>query len=378
MRDTYVRHVRFYEWLRPLVAPLICKWFRMERVMLPADVQTPFLLVSNHNTDLDPVFVGACYAKHMYFVASEHALRGGLGGYLLKKLFAPIARQKGGTDALSAMQIMRKLRGGANVALFAEGNRSFEGVTGPMFPATGKMVKAARCALVTFKLEGGYFTSPRWSHTFRRGRMKGYPVHIYTREQLASMTAEDVSGVIAADLYEDAYARQARESTRFAGKSLAEYLETALFLCPACGRVGTLQSQGDRFFCTCGLSAVYDEWGRLSGAPFATVLAWDAWQRVQLASLIVGDAAFFADAGVTLWHIAPCGVVRRDGGRLCMSRHSLSIGGTVIPLGAIADMALIGRGRIVFTCGEHYELRGAKDFCGRKYVLMFQRLQAGM
>lgn len=344
--------------------------------MLPADVQTPFLLVSNHNTDLDPVLLGASYKKHMYFVASEHALRGGIGAYLLKKLFAPIARQKGGTDALAAMQILRKLRGGANVALFAEGNRSFDGLTEPMFTATGKMVKAARCALVTYKLEGGYFTSPRWSKSLRRGRMKGYPVHIYTREQLASMTAEQINACIEADLYENAYARQETEHIRFKGRDLAEYLETALFLCPRCGKVGTLKSKGDRFFCTCGLLAVYDEEGRLSGAPYETVLAWDAWQKAQLPALLQGSAPFFEDAGVTLLQITAGGAVRKDGGALCMCADGIGIGDTRMPLARIADMALVGRGRIVLTWDDgHYELRGKKDFCGRKYLLMFRHLK---
>ena len=377
VRDSYTRHVRFYMGLWPLVVPALCRWFRLERTMLSTTVQTPFLLVSNHNTDLDPALVGACYRGHMYFVASEHALRGGLGGWLLKKLFAPIARQKGGTDALSAMQIIRKLRGGANVALFAEGNRSFDGVTGPMFPATGKMVKAARCALVTFKLEGGYFTSPRWSKSMRRGRMKAYPVRVYAREQIEGMSASEINDAIANDLYEDAYARQARENTAFQGKNLAEHLETALFICPQCGGVGTLKSEGNRFLCTCGLSAAYDEYGRISGAPFATVPAWDAWQKERLPLLIHDDAPFFEDASVTLREIAADGVKTVARGAISMRAASLAVNDAVMPLAEIADMALVGRGAIVLTWnGKHYELRGAKDFCGRKYLLMFQHLKA--
>lgn len=345
--------------------------------MLPENVQTPFLLVSNHNTDLDPALVGACYRWHMYFVASEHALRGGLGGWLLKRLFAPIARQKGDTDALSAMQIMRKLRGGANVALFAEGNRSFDGVTGPMFPATGKMVKAARCALVTFKLEGGYFTSPRWSKSMRRGRMKAYPVRVYTREQLEGMSAEEINDAITGDLYEDAYARQAVDNTAFTGNDLAEYLETALFVCPQCGQVGTLKSKSNRFFCTCGLSAAYDAYGRITGAPFASVPAWDAWQKERLPFLMRGDAPFFEDAGIALRRIEADGVIELARGALSMCAQSLTVGDTVIPLDAIAGMALVGRGAIVFTWNDaHFELRGAKDFCGRKYLMMFQHWKA--
>ena len=90
------------------------------------------LVVANHNMDYDPILVSMAFDDHLYFVASEHVFRWGLLSRLLVWAFAPIARMKGTADAQSAMQILRTLRKGRNVCLFAEGNRSFNGVTGPI------------------------------------------------------------------------------------------------------------------------------------------------------------------------------------------------------------------------------------------------------
>lgn len=377
MRDLYRKHVRVYEGLRPLVIPLFRRLFALQSVPLPPDVPTPYLVLSNHNTDLDPVLVGASFPRHMYYVSSEHVLRRGLGAWLLKRFFAPIARQKGGTDAAAAMAILRKLRGGANVCLFAEGNRSFNGRTGPMFTATGKMIRAAGCTLVTYRLEGGYFTSPRWSYTLRRGRMKGYPVRIYTPEQLRAMTPEQINVAIARDLFEDAYVRQEAEHIPFRGKRLAEGLETALFLCPQCGRAGTLRTADERIFCDCGLSVVYDEQGFLHDGPFATVTAWDDWQLTRLDTLIRPGAPVFCDtADVTLCHITQSGLVPLAQGKPCLYPDALRVGDTVLPLGDISDMALVGRSTPVFTWdGRPMQLSVPKGFCGRKYLLLYQYLR---
>lgn len=356
--------------------PLICRIFNFESEPLPNIVNGPFLLAANHNTDLDPVLLSAATDAHMYFVASEHVLRGGIGAWLLKKLFAPIARLKGATDASAAMAILRKLRGSANVCLFAEGNRSFNGITGAVFPATGKMVKAAGCYLITYRFEGGYFTSPRWSTGLRRGVMRGRPVRVFSPAQLKSMSAAEINEAIATDIFEDAYERQAEENVAFRGKRLAEKLETALFVCPCCEKAGTMSSRGDELKCKCGMSARYDEKGYLHGAPFSTVTEWDAWQSAKLAELAKKDSVLCHDDDILLAELTPKGEKHICRGELSLSANGLRIGDVQMPLREISDMAIVGRGRIMLTSGEgHYELRGNRSFCGRKYFLFYKLLK---
>jgi 1-acyl-sn-glycerol-3-phosphate acyltransferase len=241
----------------------------------------PFLLISNHVTDLDPLMVGCSFSQQMYFVASEHLFRKGFLSRLLVWLVAPIARIKGSTDTASAMNIIRTLRRRGNVGLFAEGDRSWNGLTSSLHPTTARLIKAAKATLVTYRLSGGYMTSPRWSRIFPRGRMYGRYINIYSPERLERMSVGELTEAVMCDIYEDAYERQRKEHIAYKGPRLAEGLELAIYTCPVCKGVCTTHSKEDLFYCDCGMQASYNVNGFFEGElrPFDTIRDWDAWQE---------------------------------------------------------------------------------------------------
>lgn len=272
----------------------------------------PYIVLANHNTDYDPLLVGLAFPYQMYYVASEHIFRWGLISKLINFLVSPIPRVKGTTEIHTVMNILKRLKAGANVCMFAEGNRSFSGETGEIHPATGKLIKKSGVSLITFRLDGGYFTSPRWSKTLRKGEMKGRMVREYSPEELRSMTTDEVSLAIKNDLYVNAYEEQKKNPVSYLGKNLAENLETALYICPECNKYTTLKSEGDRFYCTCGLDLKYNTFGYLSpnnekSSPFKTVLEWSKWQDSWLAENIENikqmssDTLIYSDEEQTLW-----------------------------------------------------------------------------
>ena len=374
--DAHNRHMRIYRFLWHIVGPFIRRIFRIEAAPAPG-LPAPYLVLANHNLDLDPALVGLSFPQHMYFVASEHVFRKGWISKLLRAMFAPISRMKGATDAQAALDIIRALRRGSNVCLFAEGNRSFSGVTGPISPATGKLAKAAGVSLITYRLTGGYLTKPRWARTRRRGRMTGTCVRVYTTEELKTMTPEEVNAHIAEDLFEDAFLRQSEIPVPFYGQGLAEGLETALFLCPQCGGVGTLRGKGDRFICRCGLSVRYTVYGFFEGAdvPFSCVRDWDVWQAAELEVRAGNHTVCFSDPDTRLFAINKRHRMRSvDKGTLTMDGQALTLGSTRLPLDDISDMAVIKTAGIMLTAaGRHYEIRSRdKHYCGRKYFLLQQ------
>ena len=208
------RHVFFYKILRKLSVPLFNAQMGFSCRKAP-ELQAPYIVVSNHNTDLDPALVWQSFPQQMYYVASEHVLRGGFFAWLLKFTSAPIAKIKGSSDAASVKTMLQRLKDNMNICIFAEGNRSFDGVTCPIPPATGKMIKSSGATLVTYKLTGGYFTSPRWSMKMRRGKMFGSCVNVYPPQSLARMTPQQINKLVADDIFEDAYATQRVENIQF-------------------------------------------------------------------------------------------------------------------------------------------------------------------
>lgn len=364
--------------LGELIARLFLR-FRAKREKVPG----PFLLLSNHLTDQDPILVGSAFRQQMYFVASEHIMRKGLISGLLEFLFSPITRQKGGNAASTVKGIIRTLRAGCNVALFPEGNRTWDGLTGPIPPATAKMARTSGAYLVTYRMKGGYFTSPRWGGSrIRKGRMTGSVVGVYSPEELKAMSSDEVYALICRDLYENAWETQKAEPVLYRGKAPAEHLETFLFACPECGALHALESRGDRIRCTkCGASSNYLDTGMLEGDfRFQTVLEWSQWQDELLDGLIAGcgEEALFSDEGVEVLEVSTAKKGTPLGrGRMSLYKDRLELpGDIVIPGSAIAGISIRGAnsGFVGTADGRVFQLNPRPDCCMQKYVMACRKL----
>ena len=340
----------------------------------------PLLVLSNHNTDWDPLLLALSFPNYMSFVASEHIFRWGFAAKLIIFLVNPIARLKGKTAGDTALTMIRRIRKGCSVAMFAEGNRSFNGVTGAILPATGKLARSSGATLVTYRMDGGYFTSPRWCGSrIRRGKMTGRVVNIYTPEQLKAMSAEEVNEAIRRDLFVDAYAVQREQMIPFSGEGLAEGLETMLCRCPKCGRLDTLRGQDDTLSCDCGFSVRYNEYGFFEGedAPFDNVTDWDEAQTEALCALTPAeDGAYFSDADMTLREILPDHSSAELGtGTLTLYADRLECCGRSFPLRELGGFALHGPQNVDFSAnGRSYAISSEKPRCTRKYMTLIDHL----
>lgn len=266
--------------------------------------------------------------------------------------------------------MLRMVRQGKNVCMFAEGARTWDGVTAPILPSTGKVIKSARCGLVTYRLEGGYFVSPNWSGSnLRRGRLYGAPVNVYTAEQLKEMTVDEINAAIARDLYEDAYARQMEAPVRYKGKNLAERMENLMFICPECGSIDSLHSQKDTVSCShCDYRFRYNEYCMLEGGKFQTVRDFAAWQAKEVEKAAAEGAVYTAGSG-TLSAVAKSQETLLDSGKISLSATELCCGEHIIPLEDIADMAMHGKRAIVFsTQNAYYELIPSEETAANNLI----------
>ena len=379
-----MEHLRRYQFLWRLLRPFVRPWLR-RKFNYDAEVCTesgPFLVLCNHNTDWDPLILACAFPNYMSFVASEHIFRWGFAGKLIVALMAPIARLKGKTAGDTAMTILRRLRKGVSVAMFAEGNRSFNGLTNPILPATGKLARSSGAKLITYRLDGAYFTSPRWSAGMRRGRMTGRIVHVYSPEELKAMRVDEVNAAIRRDLFVDAYAVQREQMIPFRGKNLAEHLETVLCRCPRCGKIGTLKSADDTLSCPCGFSVRYNEYGFFEGAdaPFDNVTDWDAAQTGQLCALAdaAGDAPIFSDGGMVLKEVFPDSHAEAPlgSGQLTLYADRLECCGQVFPLRELGGFSLVQAQTVDLSCGgRFFEITSPEVRCTRKYMTVIDHLK---
>lgn len=283
-------HRLAWKLFRPLTGLLMGRLYGFH-APVERDLPPCFLLLCNHVTRFDPLLLPQPIPRQMYFVASEHILRMKIAP-LMMFLASPITRRKSRTETSTALEIIRRLRAGCSVCVFIEGERSYGGQTEFIPDSAAHLAKTCGYPLVTYRLENGYLTEPRWASSIRKnGRMSGGVVGIYGAEELKAMSREQVLERIRQDLWLDAYEQQEKETLTYPGKNLAEHLETALFYCPRCRSLGRLTSRGDWFFCPdCGLKLRFNEQGYFESEqgdppPFTTVRDWYNWQKQETVSL---------------------------------------------------------------------------------------------
>jgi 1-acyl-sn-glycerol-3-phosphate acyltransferase len=335
-------------------------------------------MVVNHVTNWDPLLVACAFPEQMYFVGSENIFRMGVAGRLIRLLFDPIPRLKGRIASDTALAILRRLKRGASVCLFAEGDRCWNGLTGSIHATTGRLVRAGGATLVTFRLQGGYLTSPRWAKSLRCGGMNGRVVGVYPPEKLRAMSPERINALIERDLCEDAWARQREEPAAYRGKNPAEYLERLFCLCPFCLRVDTLRSEDDRFRCDCGFAARYTEYGFLEGEtlPYDNIPDWLRWQDAALCALWETDAAgsIFTDTEIRVTEVLPGHRQRKMGtGSLSLFRDRIAWNGMEFSIMDVTGVSLVTGQTLELGVGrEHFEFSSGRVRCLRKYMTLIE------
>ncbi len=372
------RHAFVYRFVRTLLAWPVEKFLKAHITRVP-HLPWPALILPNHTADVDIPLIGIACPQPMYYMAAEQLFQNPTIGRIIQYLVAPIVKRKGASDAKAAREALQRIRAGHHVCLFPEGNTTFDGLTGPMSPAIGRLLLASGAGLVTYRIEGGYLSWPRWGHSLRRGKLTGKPMHVLSPDEVKSMTYEQLNALIIEDLQVDAYAANREEQVRYRGKRLAEGIGNALYLCPACEKMGTITSSGSEFSCACGLRGTYEETGTLTGVPFDTVRAWTDWQKGVLLARAqahphvpvcedAGQTLYLLDAHGNKTHVAE--------GTLHMSAHALTLGSFTIAVHDLAGLDLFRSNTLMFSTrrGEHYQVGSAHERSGLPYRDLYRAL----
>ena len=387
---------RIWDFFQVTVGPWLIRKFDYSCVSIDtAEIDGPVLVAINHSCAYDPLLTGIPFrSKPLSFVASEHLLRMRPWGPLMERYLPLIPHRKGAKGNRTALAVIKRIRRGGSVFLAPEGEQTWDGRPMPVMPQTGGLAKACGATLVTYVLEGGYLSYPRWALYTRKGKISGHPVGIYSPEQLAAMSEEDVEAAIARDLAFDSVEWQ---KTRPGGPlrfipskgGNADGLERSVFTCPECGRMDSLRSDGDYIGCDCGFRIRLDDTGFFEQpAPFESPADWNALDREALGEALSGglkEGTLFSDGNVTLHRInddhsdeeaarGTLSLKAGDDGSL-----TLDIGDFSFDLRAIKGMTMVLAGRIVFSDKSgYYELRSEKNSRTnlRKYVIAKELLGA--
>lgn len=297
--------------LKKTLGPYLVRRYRIEYIQGNMEgLKPPYVVISNHTNNWDPFILSHKINEPVHFVTSVEQFRSRFMRFLLG-LAGCIPKTKAMSDASTVKSLFHVRDRGDVVGVFPEGLRCWDGKTQEILYPTAKVLKSMRVPVVSFRVNGAYLSHPRWALKSRRGKIQVNYGILLTAEQLKNLSVDEIYERMCAALCTNEYRWQEERMIPFVGTRLAETLERALFLCPKCGKTGTLFSKGDTLTClACGETVRYNSYGYFekdSGQPhFKSVLEWNQWQLKMLEDMVLERLAhpgepIFEDRDVTLF-----------------------------------------------------------------------------
>ena len=131
----------------------------------------PVLIVSNHQSHLDPILVGTGCRRQINYVARETLFRFAPFGWLIHSVGAfPIDRDGIGLGGIK--ESLKRLKRGEMVLIFPEGTRTRDGRIAPFRPGFTALAARSKAAILPVAVEGAYQAWPRTKKFPGPGRIR--------------------------------------------------------------------------------------------------------------------------------------------------------------------------------------------------------------
>jgi 1-acyl-sn-glycerol-3-phosphate acyltransferase len=129
------------------------------------------VLVANHASYLDPVYVGAATWRRVHYLTTAEAYRSGLTSQLVRR-FANVPARRYRPDVVACREMVRLLAEGELVGIFPETERSPLGDYQGADPQVARLLARLPVPAIPIGIEGSYDSGPRWSERLRRRRVR--------------------------------------------------------------------------------------------------------------------------------------------------------------------------------------------------------------
>ena len=159
------------------------------------------LLLSNHQSYLDPACIGAQLRRPLSFLAKSELFEVPVFGWLIRRCNAFPVHQGAG-DIHAVRETIARLKQGHVLTVFAEGSRTTTGELMPLQPGFALIVRKAGVPIVPVGIDGAYRAWRRGTPMFRPHpiRLKfGEAMKVDDRKpaEIVTLVQERIEGLIA-------------------------------------------------------------------------------------------------------------------------------------------------------------------------------------
>ena len=383
MKNKRLNHPILFFFLKLIARPLAYfKWGYRYKSKYKIKKDEKVVIVSNHVTDFDPILIHLSLNKLVHCLATDNIFAGRLYAKLLSYI-GVIPKRKGMVDLKSNMAMLQAINRGDSLLFFPEGNRSYADFQFNIADNIGRLFKTFKANIIIFNFYGGFGKFPRIGSKSRKGKFYGGIKRVIPYEEYKDMPDEELSKIV----IDGVRVIDSESPAKYQSKKRAEYFERLFFVCPKCGHVSSIYSEGNYIKChDCDLKVEYGEDLFLhSDDPsfkFKRMKEWYQYQRDFVKEHDFSqDDVIFKDENVRLSLSNPFQK------RIDINRHSsmtltnteLIFDNRKFDLKDIKIASPVSGRKLCFTIDDNnFVVRGGKRFNAIKYVFLFNKLDTKM
>ncbi len=257
-------------------------FYKVECLKEQKEPEPPYVLLSNHYYEIDSFFIGCFLNNPVHYLGSDE--KSGLFQLFLAKLVGLIYTQKGLIDPKSARLLFKTIKDGESIALFPEGDSSWDGETEDLSYSIIKLVRKFNVPIVTVNITGGYLTKNRWMQNSRYGKVI-IRFRTINKEEILNSSDDKIFNIIKDHLYNNDIKNPISQNIIFKGKNLAHGIQFLIWKCPDCYSSDTIYGKKNRIICK-KCRSYWELNGNMKINPdkekFIDLKDWNEWQKDEI------------------------------------------------------------------------------------------------
>lgn len=263
-------------------------------------LKPPYIILSNHASFYDfQVNVKATFPHKSHWVITIEEF---IGKEWLMRAIGGIPKRKFTQGSVLVKNILTALRKNKKiVTIYPEARFSLAGITEDIGKALGKLIKTANVPVVVLNQNGNFIRSPQWNkHPYRRFRPTATFTCVATKEEIATLSADEIQDRIEKAFVYDDYKWQYENKVKIKCKKRAQNIHKILYQCPCCKTEFSMNSKDHKLWCEhCGKEWEMDYYGQLHCVngedTFNHVPDWYRWERQNVAEEVKNGSYYFED-----------------------------------------------------------------------------------